>query len=661
MTDDKVHVLQNVPLLASLGEELMKSLAEGAELAAFKKGDIVVREDDPGDALFAVISGRLQAYTRLPSGRERVFATYSNGDYFGEMPLLSGETHWCHVRALNDSVLLKIPRDLFDAVIRRDPRVAGNVFRRMGTRIKQLRHEKDRAKWSTIMALYSALGGAGKTTFAANLVASLARETREPVLLLDFSGEHPGRPLAKCQRLPTATDAVLDEVAIHLPQGYDRLDLQLLGDEQEVSLIAPLFGRLVKKYDYVLVDLPSEMGASVFACLLQSDKIFVVAKNEEDHLDRTRLLLGELRQHPHSMVPKARVILTAVPETAVPYVDTAEARLGEPVSDLLRWIPGDELVHGLDGEPYVLRRPMEPYSFAVRRIARELGNVLVGLALGTGGARGLAHIGIIRVLEREGIAVDLVAGSSMGALIAGAWAAGKSADDMQEIALQIRSKRSFLKLLDPMFPGAGIFRGMKVTQFLRSIVGDLTFADTVIPLRIVASDLNTMEEIVFADGRLVDAIRASISIPGVFRPVLHEGHTLIDGGITDPVPVSVLARAGVSKIIAVNTIPNVEEMKQRDQYRSELLKTPRRQRRSLMREVGAVVETPSSIIDVYMRSMHAMQSHMSEQACLNADVVIRPILREAQWYDFYHPQRYIDCGEEAAMKALPQLKELVRA
>ncbi len=78
-----------------------------------------------------------------------------------------------------------------------------------------------------------------------------------------------------------------------------------------------------------------------------------------------------------------------------------------------------------------------------------------------------------------------------------------------------------------------------------------------------------------------------------------------------------------------------------------------------MREVGALVETPSSIIDVYMRSMHAMQSYMAEQSCLNADVVLRPIFREALWYDFYHPKRYIDCGTRTAEAMVPQLKELV--
>jgi NTE family protein len=170
-----------------------------------------------------------------------------------------------------------------------------------------------------------------------------------------------------------------------------------------------------------------------------------------------------------------------------------------------------------------------------------------------------------------------------------------------------------------------------------------------------------MEEVVFEQGKLIDAIRASISIPGVFRPVTSNGHTLIDGGITDPVPVNVLAKAGVTKIIAVNTIPNIEEMKQRDRYRVELAHESRRDRKTAMRETGPLVETPTSIINVYMRSMHAMQSRMAEDTCANADIVLRPMAPEAAWYDFYHPERYIRAGEQAAEAALPQLKELVRA
>ncbi|HUJ09894.1 MAG TPA: patatin-like phospholipase family protein [Verrucomicrobiae bacterium] len=658
--EQKLQVLGNVPVLASLGEELMKSLAERGEFVTVKKGELVVRENDPGDGLYIVVSGRLQAYTRLKSGHERVFATYCDDDCFGEMPLLSGETHWANVRAVNDSMLLKIPREDFEAVVKRDPRVAVSFSQRLGHRIKQLREEKQRAKWSTIISLYGALPGTGKSTLAANLAASLAHETREPVLLLDFSGKQHGVPLLKCERLDFRSSLGLQDIIVHSPLGYDRLNLDLLGDEREIAMIAPVFGHLVKQYDYVICDLPNEASPSVFACLVQSDSVFVMARYDDEHLYKTRLLLQDFQSHAAARAPKLKVILTAVGEKCAPYVREAERKVGQRISCLLRLIPENEVVAAVDGTPYVVRHPMEPYSLVVRRLARELGNVLVGLALGTGAARGLAHIGVIRVLEREGIAVDLVAGSSMGSLIAAAWAVGKTADEMEQIALRIKGKRAILKLLDPMFPGSGIIRGLRVLNFLHTIVDDLTFSDTIMPLKIVASNLHTMEEVVFEQGKLIDAIRASISIPGVFRPVGSNGQTLIDGGITNPVPVSVLVKAGVTKIIAVNTIPNIEQMKLRENYRAELARGRRRERQAGMHEKGPLVETPTSIINVYMRSMHAMQSRMAEDACVNADIVIRPMVPEGVWYDFYNPERYIRSGEEAAERALPQLKELVR-
>jgi len=394
---------------------------------------------------------------------------------------------------------------------------------------------------------------------------------------------------------------------------------------------------------------------SVMQCLLQCDQIYVIVRHEDDHLTRTRTLLEDLRAR-SGVEAKAKVILTAVAKTLAPVVAEAEEKLGQRVNYVLRWIANSEVVEAVDGEPFVLRRPMDTYSLVVRRMARELGNTLVGLALGTGAARGLAHIGVIRVLEREGIAIDVVAGSSMGALVAAAWAVGKSADEMEEIAQQIRSKRALFRLLDPVFPGSGMFRGLKVKEFLREIVDELTFADTLIPLKIIASELNTMEQIVFEDGLLLDAIRASITIPGVLRPVMNNGHVLVDGGITEPVPVDTLAHAGVSKIIAVNTIPDIEQMKQRAERAAS-----KKERSGKMREVGPLVDTPTSIINIYMRSMHVMQSRIAEDACARADVVIRPIVPDGVWYDFYHPERYIRCGEETTVAALPQLKELVPA
>ncbi len=656
--EGKAQILESVPLLAALGDELIQELAEHAEFVTLKKDDLAVREGDQGDGLYVVVSGRLQASTQPKSSVERIYVRYCSGDWFGEMPLLSGETHWASVRALNDSVLLKIPRAAFEAMLRRDPRMVLGFTQRMGERMKQLREEKNRAKWSTIIALCSAVPGAGKTLLATNLVASLAWETHEPVLMLDFSGRQGGEPLLRCKQTAVSNGMELDAMLTHHPLGYDRLNLKLTGDEQETHLVAPLFGGLVKRYKYVLVDLPNETCPSVFECMIQSDQIYVVTKNEEEHLSKTHVLLQDLRNHKQPVSPKARVILTAVGSTSVPHVEQAQHRVGQEIGYLLRWIPKSEIIESVDGVPYVLRRPMEPYSRVVRRIAREMGNLLVGLVLGAGGARGLAHIGVIRVLEREGITVDVVAGSSMGALVSAAWATGRSANELEQIALQVKNKRAFLKLLNPMFPGAGLIRGWSVYNFLNSIVNGLTFDDTVIPVKIVASDVNTIEEVVFERGKLVDAIRASISIPGVFRPVLYKGRTLMDGGLASPVPVNVLLQAGISKIIAVNTFPNPEVLKQYRHFAAEEQVELSKQIRA-MHETGPFIDTPASIIKVYMRFLNATQARVAQDACAKADVVISPTVPDGFWYDFYNPERYIRRGEQAAEAALPKLKELV--
>jgi NTE family protein len=528
---------------------------------------------------------------------------------------------------------------------------------RMAERMTQLREEKKRAKWSTIIALCSAVPGAGKTLLATNLVASLAWETGERVLMLDFSGRQGGKPLVRCKPMVVSNGSELEEMVTHHPLGYDRLNLTLTGDEKEMHLIAPLFGDLVKRYKYVLVDLPNETSPSALECMIQSDQIYVVARNDEEHLSKTRILLQDLKQHRQAVSPKARVILTAVGNTCVPIVEYAQQKVGQEISYLLRWIPESEIIASVDGIPYVLHKPMEPYSVVVRRIAREMGNLLVGLVLAAGGARGLAHIGVIRVLEREGITVDMVAGSSMGALVAAAWASGRSADELEQIAMQVKGMRGFLSLLNPMFPGAGIVRGLSVYRFLNTILDGLTFEDTMIPVKIVACDLHTMEEVVFERGKLVDAIRASISIPGIFRPVKYNGRTLIDGGLASPVPVDLMMRSGISKIIAVNTFPNPQMMKELRHSEEESRMDPAELKRA-MHETGPFIDTPTSIIKQYMRFLNTTQARVAQEACAKVDVVVSPTVPDGFWYDFYNPERYIRRGEQAAESVLSQLKEL---
>ena len=181
----------------------------------------------------------------------------------------------------------------------------------------------------------------------------------------------------------------------------------------------------------------------------------------------------------------------------------------------------------------------------------------VGLALGGGGARGLAHIGVLRVIEREKIPVHFIAGTSMGGIIGAAYAAGVPIETIAEVGLQIRKRLEQFRLLDVKLTGRGLIKGTRLYRQLASLLGEeLVFADLKIPLALMAVDILTGREVVLRDGRVVDAIRATMSVPVVFEPVPRDEFLLVDGGILNNVPVDVVCQWGAQVKIAVDVMPD---------------------------------------------------------------------------------------------------------
>jgi NTE family protein len=176
----------------------------------------------------------------------------------------------------------------------------------------------------------------------------------------------------------------------------------------------------------------------------------------------------------------------------------------------------------------------------------------VGLVLSGGGARGLAHIGVLRVLEREGIPVDYLAGTSMGGVIAAGYAAGMSSADLERESLAITQKRHMVRLADPGLPNGGLIRGERVLAFFKKEFGDKTFAELNLPLAVVAVDLNSHQEVVLREGPVALALRATTSLPGLFKPVEINGMRLVDGGVLNNLPVDVVSQMGAELIIAVD-------------------------------------------------------------------------------------------------------------
>lgn len=171
----------------------------------------------------------------------------------------------------------------------------------------------------------------------------------------------------------------------------------------------------------------------------------------------------------------------------------------------------------------------------------------VGLALGGGGARGMAHVGVIRTLQREGIPIGCLAGTSAGALVGAVCAAGIQSQGLLEMALQLRWR----DIARPVWPRQGFFSFEPLESYLIRILGDLTFAELALPFAAVTADLATGQQVVLTEGRLAPAVRASCSVPGLATPVELDGRTLIDGGVVNNLPISVVRELGADLVIAV--------------------------------------------------------------------------------------------------------------
>lgn len=285
----------------------------------------------------------------------------------------------------------------------------------------------------------------------------------------------------------------------------------------------------------------------------------------------------------------------------------------------------------------------------------------LGVALSSGGARGLAHVGVLQVLEENGIEIHALAGSSMGSYVGALWAAGFSGKALEELAEEMHDSRQLWKLADPIFPPmSGLFRGVKARRHLERSLDELRFEDLERRLLVVTVDINTKERLVLRSGRISDAVHASCAMPGVIAPVMIKGHRCVDGGVVDPVPVGALHKfSDVDRVLAVSVIPTFEDIEfgRVHEYEGPPPSRWRRFVSSTNRSVNLLAQ--GNMIDTFRQSIRAAQIRMAHDSCRRADLCLRPEHFSAPWHDYSSFRRFIDAGRKVAEDNLDAIRALV--
>lgn len=657
-------LLDPIPLFSALSPDELSLIEQHSRLVGFKRGDVVYEEGTPPDAFFIIISGRFRLFTRAKGNeRETTLLYFYRGEHFGETSLLTGNVHSATVEAKTDAVTLRISSESFHKLLKEIPSFALHLSRSLGRHLtrEEVGYSRHRRE-VRIASFYSSGAASGMPRFLFDFVTALKKETKQKILVADLSGGLlaglPGEPGKQgltrfdLQAMDPSREKDVCQAIVTDPQG---IDILLLVDNEglvrEEKKFVSLLTYLTYQYDYAVLCLPEKDTPVAAKALRYSDRVYLWAEKRADAFSFAATRVAELCRDFGFTKNEIRIIMPyggRVPEQDLPQ--------GGSLAEV-------QLFSTLPSLQYQRYR----YEKVVHFLAKEWAERLVGLVLGSGAAYGLAHIGVLRVLEQEKIPVDIIAGSSIGALIGALWAAGYDSYDIEKISASLNKGNVFFKLLGLRDLSAfhmGFFKGDQIVRFLASYFKDMTFQDLRIPLKITAADLLTSEEVIFDSGNLLDALRATTSIPGFFRPFLHKGSYLLDGGIIDPLPIKTLSAMGVRKIIAVNVLPGPKDLIQRHEIRRkafhESLQSKGRWDRVFHRTLDRMRRRyTGNIFNVLMNTIQFMEFEIADMQSNDADIFIHAAVPDAHWIEFFSTGKFIEEGVRKTREQLAEIKRLL--
>jgi len=582
--NDVESFLERVAIFTGLSPKLRAQLAAGAEVTRLRAGEWLFRRGDPGDSLYLVRSGRLEAVAEAGepagSGDAEMIRVLRRGECVGELALLTGSPRSASVRARRDSALVRIDRDQFERLLR-DPAFVHGLLSGLG---RQLRMSRGLPSGPSGPPMVVAIVGFGEGAPAQEVGHALRERIAHwsKVALLEREGAEEG-PSSPAGRSAYA----------------ERLDAIERAGER-VLLVA----------DHAASDAEWRRF-----CVEQADRVVVVTR---------------CARPPGDLAPIAAcdLLLLGVAEgfgSAEPWLSALRPRTTYRVSERQR-------------------------SRDLDQVARRLSGRSIGVVLSGGGARGFAHIGALDVLIGSGIEVDRVGGCSMGAIVGGLFASGRSPDEIRALCREEFVERS--PLSDYTLPVAGLLRGRRAEAMVRRLFGARRIEELPRSFFCVSSDLVGGEGVVHRWGPAYRLVGASASLPGITPPVPEEGRLLVDGGVLNNLPVEQMAATGEGPVIAVDVTARFEPGAPPRRGRPRAQRLAARAREAV---VGSAEPLPA-LRETLIRSVVLGSTDTGAAAQAHADALVAPQVGDFGMTDFNRLDELVAAGRDAASARLDAIE-----
>lgn len=570
------------PIFGTLDQSCLDDLEATLTWRHLARGELLFEQRDPADTLYFVVSGRVQTVHLEQDGTLRRLGEASRGDTVGEGEFFTGEQRSARAQAVRDSVLVGLSTADFDALVARRPHVLRHVTRNIVERQRRpVLASRAASKVSTIAVL-----GLSPRVSTSEFIARLTSHLERFGPTARLTSERVNSLMAE----PNIANVTEDSAASE-------------------RLLAWLEG-LEARHRFLIYETDSADSEWTQRCLRLADRILLVAHATDDprptNFERTLLL-------PEGRITDAYELLILVHQDGSVLPTGTRAWLAER--------PHVEEHHHL--------RWSEDADFG--RLARVLAGRAVGVVLGGGGARGFAHIGVLKALREAGIPIDMIGGTSMGAALAAQWALGWSADEVASINRRVWIEiRPHKKLTIPVVSVVG---SRLAQQCGRMMYGDTEIEDLWVPFFCVSSNLTTADTMVHRRGSLLRAATASASLPGFAVPTLEGNQLLCDGGLLNNLPTDVMRQLGAGVVIASEV-----SLEEDASFIADRVPTPWEVLRRRVRF--------PTLMEVVLRASLLHSTRREQMALNDADFTLRPPMEGFSMMDFPRLAELVTLGYE---------------